>query len=336
MSIILITGIPGSGKTLFAVSQLKKAIDKNNKLPADQQRKIYCDITGLKLPVEPPPIDWRTTPSQSLLIYDEAQFHDEFKPCRGISPYKMVEDLTIHRKTGHEIWFITQDPARLHNDILNMVEQHYHLERPYGAKLATIYQFRGVEKFAKRPTVKDRAERKLVFRYNKSLFNLYQSSQVKDGIKFRLPKTIVGYLAFIGLCFGLAGWLFSSETTQNYINSATYDAKDVKKDEKPKGDVKSLTKGETFEQIKVDDSPDKKPEFRAVAIATILNGQCVMFDSKAQVVEGDINQCIGRLRKIDYANAYRVAVASQDLQIKDKRVNPQQFYYQVKKYEETF
>ncbi len=216
MSLTLITGIPGAGKTLFAVSRLKKEIEKNMSLSADEQIKIYSDITGLNIEgVELPPIDWRETPPKSLLVYDEAQFHKEFKPSRGVSPYDFIEELTIHRKTGHQIWYITQDPKRLHSNILEMVEQHYHLERPYGAKLATIYQFRGAERSPKSRSAKERAERQLLFNYDKSLFKYYQSSQVEDGIKLRLPKKITAYLLLLlGLIYFIVSTFFFDEDMQ--------------------------------------------------------------------------------------------------------------------------
>uniref|UniRef100_A0AAU8B3J4 ZOT protein n=1 Tax=Dulem virus 62 TaxID=3145773 RepID=A0AAU8B3J4_9VIRU len=218
MTIRLITGIPGSGKTLYAVSELKKEIEAN--LTADEPRKIYCDITGLKYDgIENPPIDWRDTPPRSLLIYDEAQLHKEFKSSRGNNSYKFVEELTIHRKTGHEIWFITQDPKRLHNDILSMVEIHHHLERPYGAKLASIFKYRGCERNPSAKTVKERAENKTVFTYDKSLFELYESSQVKDGIKFRLPKELVIWLLIAVVVAIVFYFQVTSTGTKKYVGT---------------------------------------------------------------------------------------------------------------------
>lgn len=220
MSIKLITGIPGSGKTLFAVNELKKAIEENQK--SDEPRNIYCDITGLKISdIPPPPLDWRETPPRSLLIYDEAQFHEEFKPRRGQNPYKQVEELTIHRKTGHEIWFITQDPSRLHNDILAMVEMHYHLERPYGAKLATIYQYRGAERKPSGVSVKGRAESKRLFNYDKRLFDLYESSQVNDGIKFRLPRELTVWIILAGIVGVYFYTQVTSDGMKKYANMAS-------------------------------------------------------------------------------------------------------------------
>lgn len=225
MTIRLITGIPGSGKTLYAVSELKKAIEQNQ--TADEPRKIYCDITGLKLhDIPPPPIDWRDTPPKSLLIYDEAQLHKEFKPTRSQSPYTFVEQLTIHRKTGHEIWFITQDPKRLHNDILSVVEIHHHLERPYGAKLATIYHYRCHEKNPSAKTVKLKAENKTLFAYDKSLYELYESSQVKDGIKFRLPRELALWICvLIGVIGGTYYLWFGNQDTRDFVSKAKDGAK---------------------------------------------------------------------------------------------------------------
>ena len=175
----LITGIPGSGKTLYAVSMLKKVVEHNATLPVDEQRKIYCDITGLTIEgIEPPPLDWRLTPPQSLLVYDEAQFQKPFQAARGLSPYQYIQELTIHRKTAHEIWYITQDPKRLHGNILDMVETHWHLDRPYGAKLANIYQFRGAERNPRSRSAIERAERKTLFNYDKRLFDFFITAQV--------------------------------------------------------------------------------------------------------------------------------------------------------------
>lgn len=198
MTIRLFSGIPGSGKTLYVVSELKKIVEQN--VDSKEPIKIYADITGLKITgIEPPPVDWRKTPPKSLLIYDEAQLRKEFAQARGRSKYDFVQEYTIHRKTGHQIWFITQEPKRLHNDILDMVEFHTHLERPYGAKLATIYEYRGHEKNPRSQSAKNRCENKRLFNYDSSLYDLYESSQVDDGIKFRLPKQLAfwGGLALI-------------------------------------------------------------------------------------------------------------------------------------------
>lgn len=323
MSITLITGIPGAGKTLFAVSKLKQAIEENMALPAEEQRKIYCDITGLNIEgIEKTPMDWRETPPRSLLIYDEAQFHEIFKPTRGLSPYKQVEELTIHRKTGHEIWFITQDPSRLHKDILAMVEMHYHLERPYGAKLATIYQYRGPERNPKAVTVKERAERKSLFTYDKKLFELYTSSEVKDGIKLRLPKSIIWWSLLALACIALTIKLFFSDGTQRYVKAGSGGAKaesTVASTTAPTPVISSpaITVASTTAPTQVVSSPPvtvkpmsegEKEMLRRITIKSVINfnGKCQAyneFGDKLTLSKADCMAYINKDKSMHYSGA---------------------------------
>lgn len=291
MSIRLITGIPGSGKTLFAISELKRELEKNQ--ASDNPRSIYCDITGLKVVgINPPPIDWRQTPPNSLLIYDEAQFHQEFKPHRGISQYKQVEELTIHRKTGHDIWFITQDPKRLHNDILAMVEQHYHLERPYGAKLASIYQYRGVEKNPTGITVKQRAENKRLFAYDKSLYELYESSQVKDGIKFRLPRELAFWcLVLLGVLFGTY-YLIFNKNTQRYITAVQNGREgEIDSGQVVGGQVPIPSTEQTVGQVGEKVEPKPVQQDKALRGVIKLGNKCSAYDKDGMVIELSKKDC---------------------------------------------
>lgn len=215
----LITGIPGAGKTLYAVSMLKKEVEHNAGLPVEQQRQIYCDITGLTIEgIEPPPLDWRQTPDKSLLIYDEAQLHKPFQAARGLSPYEYIANLTLSRKRGHEIWYITQAPKRLHTNITDMVDEHYHLDRPYGAKLANVYRFRGSELNPRSRSALERAERKSLFNYDKRLFDLYKSADVDDdGIKLRLPPKLFLGVGSVLAIFGFSAYMFFGQTTQDMV-----------------------------------------------------------------------------------------------------------------------
>lgn len=322
MTIKLITGIPGSGKTLFAVSELKKELEKNQ--TSDSPRKIYCDITGLKIHgIEPPPLDWRQTPPNSLLIYDEAQLHKEFKAQRGTTPYKAVEELTIHRKTGHELWFITQDPKRLHNDILAMVEQHYHLDRPYGAKLASIYQYRGAERNPIGVTVKQRAENKQLFAYDKSLYELYESSQVNDGIKLRLPKELVFWVCVLLATLGTAYYfIFGNENTQAYLqavkdgenNEIAENAQNKPiDDDKPQADPKPTTEPQSSP------NPSKSPETATQVRGVIKMGnKCSGYNQHGMLIELTKKDCdyylaqSGRVNKSEQAQDTEQAQVTQN------------------------
>ena len=105
----LITGTPGSGKTLYTVSEIMKVIEKT------PERPIFSDIKGLRIDgVQEAPDDWRTAPDGALIIYDECQYRTQYTKSRGRNKYQMIIDLTTHRHTGKDIWLITQNPNFLH------------------------------------------------------------------------------------------------------------------------------------------------------------------------------------------------------------------------------
>lgn len=220
--ITLITGTPGSGKTLYAVTRLIKEINEN------PERHIYADITGLKIDgVHLSPDDWRDAPDGSLIIYDECQYRAMFKRGRGASAYSAVLDLTTHRHTGKDIWLITQTPSYLHKDVLAVVGEHYHLDRPMGAKLANLYRYRQAEEKPGGTTVKARAESRTLFKYDKKVFDYYDSVDVSDENanhkKLKIPlwkvlPLIVGLLILVYTFYNIA---FDGGIKPNYAKDTT-------------------------------------------------------------------------------------------------------------------
>lgn len=220
--ITLITGTPGAGKTLYAVTRLIKEINEN------PERQIYADITGLRIDgVHLSPDDWRDAPDGALIIYDECQYRDMFKRGRGANAYTAVLDLTTHRHTGKDIWLITQTPSYLHKDVLAVVGEHYHLDRPMGAKLANLYRYRQAEEKPGGTTVKARAESRTLFKYDKKVFDYYDSVDVADENanhkKLKIPlwkvlPLIVGLLILIYTFYNIA---FDGGIKPNYAKEET-------------------------------------------------------------------------------------------------------------------
>ena len=199
----LITGTPGSGKTLFAVSEILEEAKKG--------RTIYCDIDGLKIDGVMPiadDLDWRDTPEGSLVVYDEAQQNDIFKAGRGaLSDNPIVKDLEIHRHTGHDIIFITQSPIFMHNHIRQLVGEHMHLHRPYGAAVASVYQWRVCENNPNVESAKKRSENNRLFNFDKKLFDHYKSATVHTH-KFKIPSKIRNMIFLLIGLIGLAYFFF--------------------------------------------------------------------------------------------------------------------------------
>lgn len=183
----LITGTPGSGKTLYTVSEIMKVIEKT------PERPIFSDIKGLRIDgVQEAPDDWRTAPDGALIIYDECQYRTQYTKSRGRNKYQMIIDLTTHRHTGKDIWLITQNPNFLHADVLAVVGEHYHIDRPLKAAFANVYKWRTAQLKPDGVTVRRRAEAAPIFKYDKELFNYYDSVDVSEDKayhkKFQIPS----------------------------------------------------------------------------------------------------------------------------------------------------
>lgn len=181
-------------------------------------RQQYADINGLKVDhVLKTPDDWRTTPDGSIVYYDEAQQHERYRSGTQSNKDEIVQKLQVHRHTGHDIWFITQSPRFLNAFVLDLVGEHYHLHRPYGAKLASVYYWRSCRKQPQSTASRELAENEFLFKYPKSLFKHYKSA-TSHSVKFKIPKKffIIGTVA---ICLGIFVWnMVFSDKTQKFIN----------------------------------------------------------------------------------------------------------------------
>lgn len=208
--ITLITGTPGSGKTLYAVTKILEYVEQNKKLLAEgkEPRVIYSDIDGLNVDgVEPAPEDWRDTPDGSVIFYDEIQQREFFKKSRFDND--VCDALQIHRHTGHDIFGITQFPVLLHPNFRAVVGMHYHLHRGWGLSSATVFSWAYCVDAPNAPSNKKLAEHTFRFNYDKSVYKYYKSATVHTH-KRRIPKNIflilvvvlaVGYYAINALFF---------------------------------------------------------------------------------------------------------------------------------------
>lgn len=140
--ITLITAVPGSGKTLYAIS----LIDKANK----EGRAVYQNIDGLKPEafdnptlIYDAPADWRDTPDGSLVIYDECQQPHLYPATakRGLVEDERLTAMETHRHTGHDLIFITQAPTFVHHHIRKLAGQHLHFYRARGISGAMRYEW---------------------------------------------------------------------------------------------------------------------------------------------------------------------------------------------------
>lgn len=224
--ITLITGVPGSGKTLSVVSDLAKKIDNEWK-----DRKIFAEgILELKIETTPIPEGhsindmhvWLQYPENngSVVIIDEAQ--NVFPPrSPAVKTPPLVEWLHIHRHFGIDIILITQMPHRIDKHVRDLVGAHYHIHKT----LLGIFMRYFWDYCANNPRSEFRNARVEVYRFDKKAFGLYKSAEIHTKIKtpksrvlYVIPIAMVLFALTFYLAYKLILGLGGKEETQNVVS----------------------------------------------------------------------------------------------------------------------
>ncbi len=199
-SIILVSGLPGHGKTLFAV-------DLARKYSAEGTRVFSWGLDGASsdlfevLPDDWSFSDWQKFPPGSVVIFDEA--HKLLPTRTSGAPPKSISDLTEIRHFGLRFIFITQDPRNLDVFVRRLIGRHFHITRKMGFPGAVVRSF---DRVADDPTdyhmVKNSTSE--VWKYPKELFKLYKSATLHV-VKPKMPKKVIffGSIAVVGVLFAL-------------------------------------------------------------------------------------------------------------------------------------
>lgn len=283
--IILITAVPGSGKTLYAVELIQQYVQEG--------RTVFADINGLLIDgVEQSPVDWRECPDGSVVVYDECQ--QRFGPDgAGRSGNPIISDLETHRHRGMDIILITQHPRLLHAHVRRLVGRHHHLFRMYGTQTAKIFTREGQIDVDKPSQLKDQDCR--VWSYPKSCFGLYKSASIHTHKRqfpswlkrsFLLGGVAVPVVAFL---FYLSADFFSGAAVAGLSAQAGGLASD-KKPVQIKDDSTSTTLPDWFSTAR------KQPELFAdneiVTVACIYTAvKCRCYESDGNLLDLSLDQC---------------------------------------------
>lgn len=214
--IYLITGVPGSGKTLYAVSTLvqKLAAEKvKDKHGVEFTRRVVVDgIPNLLLPHEvmtelveddkgnftcagnglltwP---DW--CQAGDILVVDEVQRY--WRPRgMGTKPPEMIKALETHRHKGVDFIIVTQNPMLIDQNVRRLVGRHLHVRRLFGMARAVIYDWDGCSVDVNRT----KTATTTMWNYPKSAYALYKSSDLHTKQRQKIPPwLIVPVLAIVG------------------------------------------------------------------------------------------------------------------------------------------
>jgi zona occludens toxin (predicted ATPase) len=201
--IIMVTGVPGSGKTLYSIGLLRKWLSEG--------RQVFADIDGLRVHgVMPAPEDWREAPEGSVVIYDEAQKRFGSQGMRGgRSERSDIAALEEHRHTGHDLLLITQHASLIHSHVRRLVGRHHHVFRLFGSPAAKIFtQERAMDTDSLGEL---RSADCQTWQFPRKDYSAYKSATVHTH-KMRLPRFAVMGLGLMALLAAASAFLFSRST----------------------------------------------------------------------------------------------------------------------------
>lgn len=205
MTMTLMTGLPGAGKTLHALTHIKARSEKENR------EVFYHGISELNLErwVEFKAEEWWSLPDGAMIVIDECQFVFPTK-ANGASLPDHYDKLAIHRSRGFDIFLITQHPTLVHNFVRKLVGQHFHSVRGFG-EVAKIYEWSQTNPAPENVSSQKSAVSKR-WTFNKEAYTWYKSAEVHT-VKRKLPAKVFYVLIFVVLVIAaLIYWIQSKQT----------------------------------------------------------------------------------------------------------------------------
>lgn len=179
----LITGVPGSGKSLLAIELILKNFQSPDIKPC------YSNINGLEYDalrcftlddVE----HWFDLPDGAIIVIDECQRWFRPRPNGSTVP-EFISRFETHRHQGLDIILITQHPGLIDRNIRKLVELHQHMYRPFGMERRTVFEWNTCNE-SPEPNQSADSANKHQKPFDKSLFQYYKSATIHTHKK-RLP-----------------------------------------------------------------------------------------------------------------------------------------------------
>lgn len=196
--ISLITGLPGNGKTLFALWWIKQKAEKENR------EVYYHNIKDLTLPWHQFEAEkWMDLPKGSIIVMDECQFVFAKKPNGSKLP-EHYEQLATHRHHGFDIFLITQHPTLIDNFVRQLVGQHYHAVRKFGMARNTIYEWSAANPAPQNPSSQKSAV-PMKWPFPKEVYGYYKSAEVHT-VKRAIPMKIFLAAGFVLAILAFGYW----------------------------------------------------------------------------------------------------------------------------------
>lgn len=307
-NVVVVTGAIRTGKTLYVVAGLKEMIAAEQKKPEEKRRQFFTDIDGLTIEgVGISPLDWRTAPAGSVIVYDECQLNPHFAADgKGVSQYDYVLQLTLAGRKGYTIIFISQSARFVHATIRNLANEHIHVQRLHGAQKSLICRY---PKPVLNPDSKGNIQMcadKFNWDYPKHVFGDYSSldsneSAADHQVKFKVPAPLIkgfgfSVLLFVGLMYYAGASLFGDDTKE-------------KIEDKKDGFTASLAPVQKISDV---------PKIGVIVGAYLdADNNCIAYDSKA-ITSKDYPTCLDYIKPVQpiyTAEKYAQVVNARDIKV---------------------
>ena len=233
----LITGRPGHGKNIYALTFLEKEgfinYDKETKtFSSTIDRPLFfiafdginiVDSTTAKyedldnLPTDQEHDNVSKFPDNSVIVIDEAhRYSPKSTNKEGFTSF--VSFLKIHRHYGFDFIFITQSQKDLNIDIRNLVENHFRVNRPFGTQKSFVNHYLGAETSENKQPVKQSSK---PFVLDKRFFEVYKSASIHN-YKSSIPKKyyvfILMFVLFIGFIISKGIYVYDAFSSGDMMN----------------------------------------------------------------------------------------------------------------------
>lgn len=206
----LYTGVPGAGKTLYAVSNLVKRKDfKDRPIFVDGIKDLDHDkINYFDIPEGESIQTWpKWAPPGAIIVVDECQRIFRPRPSGSKVP-DYVAELETHRHRGLDFILITQHPRLIDVHLRGLIEHHTHLGKTnLGLRRKLEWTTGGAKDPESRANIREALVS--VYKLDKSVYGLYKSAEVHTKIKTGKSKLL--FLLPLALCLiGYGVWSFTS------------------------------------------------------------------------------------------------------------------------------
>ena len=205
----LYTGVPGAGKTLYAVSNLVKRRDfKDRPIFVDGIKDLDHDkINYFDIPEGESIQTWpKWAPPGAIIVVDECQRIFRPRPSGSKVP-DYVAELETHRQRGLDFILITQHPRLIDVHLRGLIEHHTHLGKTnLGLRRKMEWLTGGAKDPESRANIREALTS--VYRLDKSVYGLYKSAEVHTKIRTKKSKLLMLFpLAICLIGYGI--WSFS-------------------------------------------------------------------------------------------------------------------------------